>query len=61
MMTLIDQMRASARKAAEYRQTVAELKSLSRHNMLDLDIYEGDIPEIAYKAVYGAPKATQAA
>lgn len=60
MMTLIEQMKASAAKAAKYHQTVAELKMLSRHQMLDLDIYDGDIPEIAYRSVYG-PKSDKAA
>lgn len=54
MMTLIERLKTRAAKAAEYRQTVAELSRLSRHDMLDLDIYHGDIPEIARKAVYGS-------
>ncbi|MGB7316603.1 MAG: hypothetical protein WBC85_01410 [Planktotalea sp.] len=54
MMTLIETMKQRAAKAAKYRETVTELETLSRHQMLDLDIYYGDIKEIARKAVYGA-------
>jgi uncharacterized protein YjiS (DUF1127 family) len=54
MMTLIENFKSRANKAALYRQTVHELKNLSRHEALDLDIYYGDIQEIAHKAVYGA-------
>ena len=53
MMTLIENMKSRARLAAQYRKTVEELNRLSRHEALDLDIYYGDIPEIARKAVYG--------
>lgn len=53
MMTLIETLKTRAEKAAQYRQTVAELRNLSRHQMLDLDIYYGDIREIARKSVYG--------
>ena len=54
MMTFIENMKTRASKAAQYRKTVAELNMLSRHEALDLDIYYGDTPEIARKAVYGA-------
>lgn len=54
MMTLIENFKTRAHKAAQYRQTVHELKTLSRHEALDLNIYYGDIREIARKAVYGA-------
>ncbi len=53
MMTFIENLKSRAQKAALYRQTVSELNNLSRHEALDLDIYHGDIPEIARKAVYG--------
>ena len=53
MMTLIETFKTRAAKAAEYRATVNELQRLSRHAALDVDIYHGDIPEIARKAVYG--------
>lgn len=53
MMTLIENMKTRAAQAVQYRTTVSELQRLSRHDALDLDIYYGDIPEIARKAVYG--------
>ncbi|WP_293452229.1 hypothetical protein [Planktotalea sp.] len=53
MMTLIQTLKTRAAKAAEYRKTVNELNRLSRNDALDLDIYYGDIPEIARKSVYG--------
>ncbi len=52
-MTLIQTLKTRAAKAAEYRKTVNELNRLSRNDALDLDIYYGDIPEIARKSVYG--------
>jgi uncharacterized protein YjiS (DUF1127 family) len=57
MMTLIQTLKTRAVKAAQYRQTVNGLNRLSRHDALDLDIYYGDIPEIARKSVYGADTA----
>ncbi len=53
MMTLIKNWKTRAVKAAQYRTAVSELQRLSRNDALDLDIYYGDIPEIARKAVYG--------
>jgi uncharacterized protein YjiS (DUF1127 family) len=54
MIAFIETMKTRARKAAQYHATVSELKRLSIHDALDLDIYHGDIPEIARKAVYGS-------
>jgi uncharacterized protein YjiS (DUF1127 family) len=53
MEKLIDRIRESARKRAEYRRTVAELSRIDIDTALDLDIYRGDIPRIAREAVYG--------
>ena len=36
-----------------YRRTLAELRTLSLDGRLDLDIYAGDIPALARRAVYG--------
>jgi len=43
-----------ARKFIAYRRTVRSLNQLDADTRLDLDIYQGDIPQIAHKAVYGA-------
>ena len=43
----------AARKGIAYKRTVSELKRLPLDSRLDLDIYEGDIPAIAHRAVYG--------
>ena len=53
-MTYAAELMNRARKRAAYRRTVRELGALDRNTRLDLDIYEGDIPRIAQKAVYGA-------
>ena len=53
-MTYAVELMNRARKRAAYRRTVRELGALDRNTRLDLDIYEGDIPRIAQKAVYGA-------
>ncbi len=42
------------RNFAQYRRTVRSLNGLTLEARLDLDIYKGDIPQIAYKAVYGS-------
>lgn len=47
-------LRASLRNRAAYRHTVSELKRLPLDLRLDLNIYDGDIPAIARRAVYGA-------
>ncbi|WP_375266794.1 hypothetical protein [Planktotalea sp.] len=54
MIAFFETMKTRARQAQQYRTTVSELKRLSIHDALDLDIYHGDIPEIARKAVYGS-------
>ena len=53
MMTLIENIKSRAYKAAQYRQTVHELKNLGRHEALDLEIFDCDIPSLARKSVYG--------
>lgn len=53
MMTLVETLKTAAAKRAEYNRTVKELRMLDLHAALDLEIYRGDIPEIARKAVYG--------
>ena len=53
MTSLYDSIRDRAKKRALYNQTVAELKSTNLATQLDLDIYYGDIPQIARRAIYG--------
>jgi len=53
MEKLIAQIREAARKRAAYRNTVSELSRIDIDTALDLDIYHGDIPQIARQAVYG--------
>jgi hypothetical protein len=52
-MTLISNLKKAAYQRASYRRTVAELSALPLDTQLDLDIYAGDIPAIARRAVYG--------
>lgn len=42
-----------AEKRARYSKTVSALQSTTLNTRLDLDIYQGDIPRIARRAVYG--------
>ncbi len=53
MNSLFETLRDRANKRARYNETVASLKSTSLNTRLDLDIYRGDIPQIARQAVYG--------
>jgi len=43
----------SLAKYRRYRRTLAELRALPIDSRLDLDLYEGDMPEVARRAVYG--------
>jgi hypothetical protein len=53
MTSLYATVRDRARKRALYNRTVYELRSTSIDTRLDLDIYAGDIDDIARRAVYG--------
>ena len=53
MTSLFETLRERAVKRARYNETFAELKATTLNTQLDLDIYSGDIPSIAHKAVYG--------
>jgi uncharacterized protein YjiS (DUF1127 family) len=53
MQTLVSRLRDAARRHAAYRRTVAELSAIPLDTALDLDIYHGDIPAIARRAVWG--------
>ncbi len=53
MNSLYDTVRDRARKRVLYNRTVAELRATNIDTRLDLDIYYGDIPAIASRAVYG--------
>ena len=52
-MSVFIQLRAAARKHAEYRRTVSELRGIPNHLAEDLGIYPGDSKRIARQAVYG--------
>jgi hypothetical protein len=53
MNSLYDTVGDRARKRVLYNRTVAELRATNIDTRLDLDIYYGDIPAIASRAVYG--------
>lgn len=53
MSTLFNRLNTAIQKRAAYHRTVAELESLPLDTRLDLNIYAGDIPQIAAQAVYG--------
>lgn len=53
MINVFSQIQTAARKRAAYNRTVAELSALPIQSRLDLDIYAGDIRDIARRAVYG--------
>lgn len=53
MNDLITAIRRRASQRAAYNATVRELSGMSIDTALDLDIYHGDIPTIARRAVYG--------
>lgn len=52
-MSFVSNVRNSLKKRAEYNRTLAELRTMDRAAMIDLNVYEGDFPRIAYEAVYG--------
>lgn len=41
-------------RRAKYRRTLAELEGTSNRDLADLGIARGDIPALAWRAVYGA-------
>jgi len=53
MATFFRALRTAAAKRAAYNRTAAERSRLDVHAAFDVNIYRGDIPEIARKAVYG--------
>ncbi|WP_164871762.1 hypothetical protein [Solirhodobacter olei] len=53
-MKTFREVRSALRNAAAYRRTVSQLRQLPNDLKLDLDIYDGDIPAIARRAIYGA-------
>ena len=54
MATIIDRVAFRLKKRADYRRTVAALRSMPVDVALDLDIFPGDAERIAARAVYGA-------
>ncbi|MCA8880948.1 MAG: hypothetical protein KDA73_13560 [Rhodobacteraceae bacterium] len=54
MTTFGTRLKAAARKHAEYRRTLTELRAMPLSTMLDLDLAPNDLPRIAHDAVYGA-------
>ena len=53
MHTLIERLKAAARKRALYARTRNEIERLPLTIALDLGIYPGDADKIARKAVWG--------
>jgi hypothetical protein len=53
MTSLFGTLCDRAEKRARYSKTVSALQSTTLNTRLDLDIYQGDIPRIARRAVYG--------
>ena len=52
-MTILADLRSAVARRAAYNRTVRELRALPLDVALDLDIFPGDAPRIARKAVYG--------
>ena len=52
-MRLFTRLNKSMNQLIAYHRTKAELEALPLETRLDLDIYKGDIPQIAAHAVYG--------
>ncbi len=53
VMTLVAQLRAAARKRADYRRTLHELRGIPAHLSEDLGIFPGDAEVLARRAIYG--------
>ena len=52
-MSIFTRLNTAVQKRVAYNRTVYELETLPLNTRLDLDIYAGDIPQIAARAVYG--------
>jgi uncharacterized protein YjiS (DUF1127 family) len=53
MATMFDTFALRLKKHADYRRTVAAIRSMPLDVALDLDIYRNDAERIARRAVYG--------
>jgi len=53
MFSLLNQIRTTVGNRLAYHRTVAALSDLPVDTALDLDIYKGDVRQIAHDAVYG--------
>ncbi len=53
MAHLIDDIRSAARRRAEYRRTLRELRSMPLQTMIDFDIDPNQFDRMAREAVYG--------
>jgi len=52
-MALFTDIKTAARKRAEYRRTLNELRSMPLETMIDLDMAPNEFERIAHRAVYG--------
>lgn len=50
--SLFGEMKNRVRKYKAYRRTYSELNALPLDSLLDLDLYRGDLKDVARRAVY---------
>lgn len=53
MTDLVQHLRASARKRAEFMQTYHELRNMPTATAIDLGLFREDAYDTAHRAVYG--------
>lgn len=53
MTSIVEKMKASARKRAEFNRTYRELRAMPRETALDLGMFPEDAYKTAHRAVYG--------
>lgn len=52
-MNFMDTLRGKMQQRAAYNRTLAELRTMDRATLNDLNLYEGDFKRIARESVYG--------
>jgi len=52
-MAFFTDIKTAAKKRAEYRRTLNELRTMPRDTMIDLDMAPNEFERIAHRAVYG--------
>lgn len=53
MTHLVQKLKASAQKRADFYQTYSELRHMPRATAIDLGLFPEDAYDTAFKAVYG--------